>query len=180
MIDRVWAAVAGAVAVFLAAACLYLYLDRQSALKAVSEAQRVLAEERAAWATERQRLTEAALTELERARQVEAQWREKQREVTSNAQEQVRAAAADAARARSAADVLRKRAEALASQCTPYRDEASRDPAAALGGATAESPGAVLAELLGRLASTAGELAAIADARGAAGAACEKAYGVLK
>jgi len=38
----------------------------------------------------------------------------------------------------------------------------------------------VLADLLGRLAKTAGELAAIADARGSAGAACEKAYGVLK
>lgn len=180
MIDRLGTAIAGAVAVFFAAVTLYLYLDRQNALRAVSEAQRVLAEERGAWATERQRLTEAALMESERARQVEAQWREKQREVTSNAKEQVRAAAADAARARSAADVLRKRAEALASQCTPYRDEASRDPAAAFGGAAAENPGVVLADLLGRLAKTAGELAAIADARGSAGAACEKAYGVLK
>jgi hypothetical protein len=180
MIDRLGTVIAGAVAVFFAAVTLYLYLDRQNALGTVSEAQRVLAEERAAWATERQRLTEAALVESERARQVETQWRDKQQEVTSNAQEQVRAAAADAARARSAADVLRKRAEALASQCPAYRDEASRDPASAFGGATTESPGTVLAELLGRLASTAGELAAIADARGAAGAACEKAYGVLK
>jgi hypothetical protein len=38
----------------------------------------------------------------------------------------------------------------------------------------------VLADVLGRLAQTAGELAAIADARGAAGAACEKAYGALR
>jgi hypothetical protein len=180
MIDRLGTAIAGAVAVFFAAVTLYLYLDRQNALRSVSEAQRVLAEERGAWTTERQRLTEAALMESERARQVESQWREKQREVTSNAQEQVRAAAADAARARSAADVLRKRAEALASQCAPYGDEATRDPAAAFGGAAAENPGVVLADLLGRLAKTAGELAAIADARGSAGAACEKAYGVLK
>ncbi|HSG21244.1 MAG TPA: DUF2514 family protein [Burkholderiaceae bacterium] len=34
--------------------------------------------------------------------------------------------------------------------------------------------------MLGRLAATAGQLAAIADARGSAGAACEAAYGSLK
>jgi hypothetical protein len=38
----------------------------------------------------------------------------------------------------------------------------------------------VLPQLFRWVAQAAGELAAIADARGAAGAACEKAYGGLK
>jgi hypothetical protein len=37
----------------------------------------------------------------------------------------------------------------------------------------------VLADLLGRLAQTAAELAAVADARGGAGQACVQAYGAL-
>jgi hypothetical protein len=37
----------------------------------------------------------------------------------------------------------------------------------------------VLADLLGRLAQTAAELAAVADARGGAGETCVQAYGAL-
>lgn len=178
--DRLWTAVAGAVAVLLAAATLYLYLDRENALRAAVEAQRALAEQSAQWAMQREELTAAALRESERAREIEAQWRAKHEEIQTHAQTQVRAAQADAARARTAADVLRTRAEALASQCTPYRDQAAGNPGAAEGGSAAGNAGAVLADLLSRVAQTAGELAAIADARGAAGAACERAYGSLK
>jgi hypothetical protein len=38
----------------------------------------------------------------------------------------------------------------------------------------------VLADVLGRLEAAGRELAAIADARGAAGAACERAYEALR
>lgn len=177
---RLWTALAGLVAAFLAAGCLYLYLDRSEALRAVLRAEAALAKERQGWAEERQRLTTAALAESERARQIEAQWRDKQAEVQNHAQSQIRAAAADAARARDAAGLLRKRAEALAAQCARASDQQAPDPSFAGRGQAAPDPGAMLADLLSRLAHTAGELAQVADARGAAGAACEKAYGGLK
>lgn len=177
---RLGTALAGLVAAFLALGCLYLYLDRSEALRAVLRAEAVLAKERQAWAEERQRLIAAALAESERARQIEAQWREKQSEVVNHAQSQIRAAAADAARARDAAGVLRQRAEVLAAQCNRTSDQQAPDPSFAQRGQAAPNPGAMLADLLGRLAQTAGELAQIADARGTAGAACEKAYGGLK
>lgn len=177
---RLGTALAGLVAAFLAAVALYLYLDRSEALRAVLRAEAALAKERQGWAEERQRLTAAALAESERARQIEAQWRDKQAEVQNHAQSQIRAAAADAARARDAAGLLRKRAEALAAQCAPTSDQQAPDPSFAGRGPAAPSPGVVLADLLGRVAQTAAELAAVADARGAAGAACERAYGVLK
>lgn len=177
---RLGTALAGLVAAFLAAVALYLYLDRSEALRAVSRAEAALAKERQAWAEERQRLTAEALAESERARKIEAQWRDKQSEVVNHAQSQIRAAAADAARARDAAGVLRQRAEALAAQCSRASDQQAPDPSFAQRGQAAPDPGTVLADLLSRLAQTAGELAQVADARGAAGAACEKAYGGLK
>jgi hypothetical protein len=177
---RLGTALAGLVAAFLAAVSLYLYLDRSEALRAVLRAEAVLAKERQAWAEERQRLTAEALAESERARKIEAQWRDKQSEVVNHAQSQIRAAAADAARARDAAGLLRQRAEALAAQCSPTSDQQAPDPSFAGRGQAAPDPGAMLADLLGRLAKTAGELAAIADARGASGSACERSYEALK
>jgi hypothetical protein len=177
---RLGTALAGLVAAFLAALSLYLYLDRSEALRAVLRAEAVLAKERQAWAEERQRLTAEALAESERARQTEAQWRDKQSEVVNHAQSQIRATAADAARARDAAGLLRQRAEALAAQCAPASDQQAADSSFAQRGQAAPNPGAVLTELLGRLAQTAGELAAIADARGASGSACERSYEALK
>ena len=177
---RLGTALAGLVAAFLAAGCLYLYLDRSEALRAVSRAEAALAKERQAWAEDRQRLTAEALAESERARKIEAQWRDKQSEVVNHAQSQIRAAAADAARARDAAGLLRQRAEALAAQCARTSDQQAPDPSFAPRGQAAPDPGAMLADLLSRLAQTAGELAQVADARGAAGVACEKAYGGLK
>lgn len=176
--SRLGSVVLGLVAVCLATGCLYLYLDRSEALRAAEGARRELAEAQAQWAIQREALTKEALKESERARQLEAQWNDKQSEVQRNAQERIRVAQADAARARDAVDVLRRRAEALAAQCS--RDQAAPDSGFAAGGQAAPNPGTVLADLLGRLAQTAGELAAVADARGAAGTACEKAYGVLK
>lgn len=177
---RLGTVLAGLVAAFLAAVALYLYLDRSEALRAVSVAQRELADARAAWAVEREGLAQAALRESEKVRQLESDWRIRQSEVQKDAQEQIRAAAADAARARDAAGLLQRRAEALAAQCAPSRDQAGPDPTFAERGATAADPGAVLTNMLRGVAAAAAELAAIADARGAAGVACEKAYGVLK
>lgn len=180
IMNRIWTTLAGFVAVLLATGCLYLYLDRSAALRDVLQAESELAKERQAWAEERQKLTAVALAESERARKVEAQWKDKQAEVQNHAQSQIRAAATDAARARDAVGLLRKRAEALATQCAPVHDQSASDSSFAGRGAATADPGTVLADLLGRLAQTAGELAAVADARGAAGVACERAYGVLK
>jgi hypothetical protein len=177
---RLGMTLAGLVAAFLAAVALYLYLDRAEALRAVSEAKAAHAKDQAAWATQREVLVQEALKESERARQTEAQWREKQTEVQKNAQERIRAAVADAARARDAVDVLQQRAKVLAAQCSPSRDQAGPDPTFAERGAAAADPGTVLTNMLRGVAAAAAELAAVADARGAAGAACEKAYGVLK
>lgn len=177
---RLGMTLAGLVAAFLAAVALYLYLDRLEALRAVSVAEKELAEARAAWAVERERLVQAALKESEKVRQLEADWRDRQSEVQKNAQERIRAAAADAARARDAVDVLQQRAKVLAAQCSPSRDQAGPDPTFAERGAAAADPGTVLTNMLRGVAAAAAELAAVADARGAAGVACEKAYGVLK
>jgi hypothetical protein len=176
--SRLGSAVLGLVAVLLASVTLYLYLDRLQALRAVSVAQKELAEARAAWAVEREGLAQAALRESEKVRQLESDWRNRQSEVQKDAQERIRAAAADAARARDAAGILQRRAEALAAQCS--RDQAGPDPTFAERGAAAADPGTVLTNMLRGVAAAAAELAAVADARGAAGVACEKAYGVLK
>lgn len=178
--SRLGSAVLGLVAVLLASVTLYLYLDRLQALRAVSVAQKELAEARAAWAVEREGLAQAALRESEKVRQLESDWRNRQSEVQKDAQERIRAAAVDAARARDAAGILQRRAEALAAQCSPSRDQAGPDPTFAERGAAAADPGTVLTNMLRGVAAAAAELAAVADARGAAGVACEKAYGVLK
>ena len=161
------------------AANLGLYLSRVQAQAGLASVRAALAAEQADRERERASSALALAAAAEQARQTETQWRLRHQEVQTHAESQLRAAAADAARARSAADVLRKRAEVLGAQCITQRDEASRDPAAALAGASAGNPGVVLADLLGRLAQTAGELAAVADARGAAGVACEQAYDAL-
>jgi hypothetical protein len=155
---------------------LWLYLNRTQVQRDLARAQTALAAEQADRQRERADAATALAAATEQARQTEAQWRAQHTEVQTHAQAQIRAASADAARARGAADSLQRRAEVIAAQCAnPQRDSAAGSGFTPRGPA-APDPGAVLAELLGRLAQTAGELAAIADARGAAGAACERAY----
>lgn len=181
IVDRLWAVLAALLAAVTCAACLYLYLGRESALRAVSEARREHADVQARWAKERELLMAQALAESEKARQVEAQWRQKQVEVQTHAQERIRVLQVDATRARDAVDVLQRRAEVIAAQCAnPVRDQAGADPSFAPRGSAAADPGVVLTNVLRGVAQAAAELAAIADARGAAGAACQKAYEVLK
>lgn len=135
-----------------------------------------LAQERAERAQEREKLVAEALAASEAARALEARWRAQHTEVQTDAQNRIRAASADAARARSAADSLQRRAEVIAAQCAnPQRDSAGPAP----GGAAAQDPGVVLANLLRGVAQAAGELAAVADARGTAGSACERAYDAI-
>jgi hypothetical protein len=69
---------------------------------------------------------------------------------------------------------LRQRAATVAARC-----EAPRDPAAAVDRPAANDAGVVLADVLGRLEETARRLAALADERGTAGDACERAYDAL-
>lgn len=152
---------------------LWAHLDRSQLQRDLARAEKRLAIEREQAATA---LAEAA----QQAREIEAQWRQKHEEVQTHAQAQIKAAQADSARARSAADGLLRRAETLATQCALRPASApTADPVPPSGGPSAPDAGALLADVLGRLAATAGQLASIADARGAAGAACESAYGNL-
>jgi hypothetical protein len=179
MIDRAVAYALGVGCLGLAALSAMLYLRLSSVQVAEQRAVAALATERAERAQEREKLVAEALASSEAARALEARWRAQHTEVQTHAQNQIRAANADAARARDAADILRQRAEVIGAQCAARSDAGPGAPAAAAGQAAA-SPGTVLADVLGRLAQTAGELAAIADARGAAGTACEKAYEALR
>jgi hypothetical protein len=153
-----------------------LLWELRAAERAEMRAQSSLARERAERAQEREQLVAEALAASEAARALEARWQAAHTEVQTDAQNRIRAATADAARARSAADSLQRRAEVIAAQCAnPTRDSA----APAFGGAPAQDPGVVLTQLLRGLTQAAGELAAVADARGTAGAACERAYDAI-
>jgi hypothetical protein len=156
-----------------------LFLSRAQTQADLARAEMALAAEQADRARERAQAAQALAAAAEQSRQTEAQWRAKHTEVQTHAQNQIRAANADAARARDAADILRQRAEVIGAQCAA-RSDAGPSATTAAAGQAAASPGTVLADVLGRLAQTAGELAAIADVRGAAGAACEKAYEALR
>lgn len=170
----------GALCVLLMAAGVYAHLGKLDAERRAERLRATLAEERSDRAAERAAAALALAAATEQARQTEAQWRAKHQEVQTHAQTQVRTAQAAAARARDAADSLQRRVETVAAQCAnPTRDLAAPGPGFALGGAPARDPGAVLAQLLRGLTQAAGELAAVADARGAAGAACERSYDAL-
>ncbi|MCA8293325.1 DUF2514 domain-containing protein [Burkholderia sp. AU30198] len=80
-------------------------------------------------------------------------------------------ARADAVRAASAADGLRKQVDELIAR--------ARDPGAATGGAAAGGAIDLLADMFGRTDEAAGEFARIADERGIAGRQCESDYDSL-
>jgi hypothetical protein len=164
------------VAYALGVVCIGLVVLSGTLLWELRGTETTLARERAERAQEREKLVAEALAASEAARALEARWRAQHTEVQTDAKNRIRAATADAARARSAADSLQRRAEVIAAQCAhPTRDSASPAP----GGAAAQDPGVVLANLLRGVAQAAGELAAVADARGTAGTACERAYDAI-
>ncbi|WP_395501848.1 DUF2514 family protein [Ectopseudomonas mendocina] len=92
----------------------------------------------------------------------------------ADAKQQLDQARSDAARAGSALERLQQRLAAA--------EQRSRDAGNSITaqlGQTAEDAARVRADLLGRLGAAAGFYAGIADERGVAGTACEKAYGAM-
>ena len=150
----------------LAGALLTAGVERTRAAGARAEAaaaRKDLAELRATQA-ESGRLAERA------ARNTEQTWRSRVDGVIQDGQKQLTAARADAANAVAAARELH-------SQLAAYRAAiraATAAPAAAAGGPPASDPLDLLADLFGRADARAGELASIADERGAAGTICER------
>ena len=95
-----------------------------------------------------------------------------QQEAISHAHDQTMQVAAAAGRALDAAVQLRQRAAVVAGSC------AASAPALA-GSAPAYAAGDLLADVLGRAADAAQQLAAYADAARVAGNACQQSYGAL-
>ncbi|WP_093299911.1 DUF2514 family protein [Variovorax sp. NFACC27] len=126
-------------------------------------ARKELADYRAT-AAESGRLAERA------ARNTEQTWRSRVDGVIQDGQQQIARARDDAADAVRAARQLR---DELAAYRAAIR-AATAAPAAAAGGPPTTDPLDLLADLFGRADARAGELAAIADERGAAGAICER------
>lgn len=115
---------------------------------------------------------EAKRAEAERqARVMEAHWAEQFDKVAQDAKSQVLAAQRDAVAAAAVSDGLRERAAQLARACSGRAQGATAAP----GGETAQRAADLLADLFSRADAAAGELAAIADQRGAAGHGCERA-----
>jgi hypothetical protein len=134
-----------------------------------ASARKDLAEYRAA-AAESGRLAERA------ARNTEQTWRTRVDGVIQDGQQQI-AVARDAAA--TAAAGQRRLRDQLAAYRAAVR-AATAVPAAAAGGAPAADPLDLLADLFGRADARAGELARIADERGAAGATCERWAGATE
>ena len=152
-----FAAIAAAVA-----ACLFGAIKLRADMKAADIAGCVAqTAQAAASASEAQRVRDQAVM----ASQAKA---------ISDAHEQTMQVAAAAGRALDAATRLRQRAAVVAASC------ASPDPAALAGSAAAYSSGDLLADVLGRTAGAAQQLAAAADAARIAGNACTREYNALK
>lgn len=109
-------------------------------------------------------------------RAAEASWAKTQKEDLDAHQAQVTRLAADKAIADAAAGKLRQRVADLVA----HAREAAAHPSAAAASASTDDPIGVLADVLERADARAGSMAAIADARGAAGELCEKLYDSLK
>ncbi|MBJ2155254.1 DUF2514 family protein [Variovorax sp. IB41] len=107
----------------------------------------------------------------ERAQRIQEQtWRDRVDGVIQDGQKQIAAARADADDAARAAGGLRNQ---LATFRAAVR-AASAAPTAPGGGAPAADPLDLLSDLFGRADTRAGDLARIADERGAAGTVCER------
>ena len=117
-------------------------------------------------------MAEAALQAQQAARIEEARRAARHQEITDAAILQAEARLADARRAAATADRLRRAAQAFA---TSHRGAAS-DSAPAGQCQAADAAAIVLADLLADVEQRGREMARIADERGAAGAACQRAY----
>lgn len=160
-----------ALGVGLAAALATAGIERTRAAGAradASTARRELADYRATVA-EAGRLAERA------ARTQEQTWRDRVDGVTRDGQAQVAAARDAAGRA---GDAERRLRDEVAAYRAAIR-AAGQAPPAAEGSPAASDPLDLLADLFGRADARAGELARIADERGAAGTTCERAGDAL-
>lgn len=128
------------------------------------------------WDRERLQQVAAAASASEAARLEEQRRAAAQQEIVDESVRIQARVVADAAAARDAAGGLRERVAAVAARC----GASAPDPAASAPGPAASSPGDLLADVFGRLVVRAGELAVVADQRGAAGSACERAYDSLR
>lgn len=155
-----------ALALGLVAALATVGIERTRAAGARADAataRKELADYRAT-AAESGRLAERA------ARNTEQTWRSRVDGVIQDGKQQIAAARVDAERAGAAERQLR---DQLAAYRAAVR-AATAAPATAAGGSPASDPLDLLADLFGRADARAGELARIADERGAAGATCER------
>lgn len=134
-----------------------------------------LAQERAARATDRADADRAYAAEQTRFRLESDRRAAALQEIVDDAQTKASQSRADADAAGAAAGRLRQRVAALAAAAsgTPT------DSTTAQGGPSAADAADLLADMQRRLGEAAGLLAHIADERGDAGAACERAYGAL-
>jgi hypothetical protein len=196
LLDRLLTPVLGVAATGLAALTLAFWLQLQNANRAnvvlqadIATTAAAHATHRAAWADERAALAAAAQQATDRARAIETDWRSRHDQIQADTTAQLAAARRDAAAARSTGDRLRDHVRALAQQCSapgpataardPAAPTAAANPAAARPGPPTPDPGLVLADLLSRMDAAGRELAAVADARGTAGQACQRAYDAL-
>lgn len=124
---------------------------------------------------ERAQAAQAAADAQSKARAEEQRRAQALQEVERDAAIRIERARVDAASARSAADGLRVRAAALAASC----GGPAAGTAPAHSSSSAADAGRLLADMLDRVARHAVEIAAVADERAAAGAACERAYDSL-
>ena len=124
---------------------------------------------------ERANATAAALRQSETNAAITQARVNEQKRIADEAAQQLAQARADAAIADAAAGRLSRRVATLVSAA---REAASHPPAVG-SGPPAEDPGNLLAELFSRIDARAGELARIADERGAAGSLCASEYDSL-
>jgi hypothetical protein len=118
-------------------------------------------------------LAQATVAAVEAARTEERRRTAAVEKARDEAQEEARAAAADADGVRTELGRLRRHANTLA------RAAVARDPAAADGGPPGASPVDLLAYMLSRVSDRAAELARVADRARIAGLTCERTYGSL-
>jgi cobalamin biosynthesis Mg chelatase CobN len=122
------------------------------------------------WTRERVQLMDAAVTATTELRARETAQREKEMEATRASQKAIAQARADVDLARSAADRLHQRTEALAGRC------AAPGPAADPSEGEGESPGRMLADMQRRLVEAAGRTAEWADQTLIDAQSCEAAW----
>ena len=134
-----------------------------------------MAKVQALWNEADKRAMEKARLAEEAARAEEQRRTTAQQGIINDALRRVKESAAAASAADGAAQRLRERAASLAARCSG----SAGNPTVAGPSQAASAPGVVLADVLGRLESAGRELAAVATARGIAGAACERSYDSL-